>query len=58
MTDHDAHDHSLTLRDMEDLAWPQKGVGVDVFEPMLLRNIEFERLQTIQGSSIYHGHVR
>jgi hypothetical protein len=57
MTDHDAQGHSLTLTNMEDLAWPEKGVGVAASEPMLPGKIGVEGLQTIQGSGIYHGPV-
>jgi hypothetical protein len=42
---------------MADLAWPEKGVEVVAYEPMLSGNIGVERLYTIQGSGIYHGPV-
>jgi hypothetical protein len=55
--DHDALGHSSILTSLEDLTWPEKGVGVAVSEPMLPGKIGFERSWANQGSGIHHGPV-
>jgi hypothetical protein len=57
MIDRDALGRSSILTSLENLTWPEKGVGVAASKTKLPRKIGFERSQANRGFGIHHGPI-